>query len=236
MKKTHVVVLVGPPGSGKGTQAKQLVGDHPTWLHVSTGDLFRNEIKSASTLGKSVQALIAAGNLVSDDTTNLVFESQLKALMKIKNPEVILLDGYPRTSNQTAFLLALIERENALTEPLVIEFDVSDEIVVERLSGRRINPRTGQIYHTKYNPPVRPNICDDDGGELVQRPDDAPQVIRSRIQKYEESKKGLLEGFQGRASFIRVNAAQDAKTTATQLRELISDHSRILKKSGDSKK
>jgi adenylate kinase len=225
-----VVVLVGPPGSGKGTQAKQLVAKHPDWIHVSTGDLFRAEIKSGSALGKSVQSTIDAGNLVSDDTTNEVFDSQLKSLLRSDNPQVVLLDGYPRTGAQTEYLLNFISRETGLQEPLVVEFDVADEVVVERLSGRRINPRTGRIYHTKYNPPVKAGICDEDGGELVQRPDDAPQVVRSRIQKYKETKKGILQGFEGKASFVRINAAQAPETLAGQLEGVIGEHSKVLSK------
>lgn len=228
--KIHIVVLLGPPGSGKGTQAKAVVGKNKDWLHVSTGDLFRAEIKSGSELGKDVQSIIDAGNLVSDAITNQVFESQLKALVAKLKPKVVLLDGYPRTGVQTRFLLELLAREKNFMEPLVMEFDVEDSVIVERLSGRRINPRTGRIYHVRFNPPKLEGICDDDGQELITRPDDNANVVRSRIQKYKDSKKEILDGFKGSGAFVRVMANKEPELLSEEVEKLIREHQAVFLK------
>ncbi|HVJ65743.1 MAG TPA: nucleoside monophosphate kinase [Bdellovibrionota bacterium] len=189
------VVLLGPPGSGKGTQAKRLVGRHQGWVHVSTGDLFRAEISSGSGLGVSVKATIDAGNLVSDETTNEVFASQLDKILKSKpQTKVLLLDGYPRTRPQAQALVALTKRRPDLADIKIVEFVASEELLVERLSGRRINPKTGRIYHLVSNPPTVPGRCDDDGTELVQRADDKPETIRSRYRLYVKERDGIVKG------------------------------------------
>jgi adenylate kinase len=189
------VVLLGPPGSGKGTQAKRLVGRHTEWVHVSTGDLFRAEISSGSELGASVKATIDAGHLVMDDTTNDVFASQLDRILKAKpQTKVLLLDGYPRTRPQAEALVALAKVRTDLSDIKIVEFVASEELLVERLSGRRINPKTGRIYHLVSDPPAVPGRCDEDGSELVQRADDKPETIRSRYRLYVKERDGIVGG------------------------------------------
>src|SRR5688500_4923219 len=109
MPKTHVLILLGAPGSGKGTQAKEITKTRPNWLHISTGDLFRKEIASDSPLGKELKVTLAAGKLVSDEQTNSVFRSQVLALKKSRNPELFILDGYPRTAPQGQYLKKLLK-------------------------------------------------------------------------------------------------------------------------------
>ncbi len=189
------VVLLGPPGSGKGTQAKRLVGRHKEWVHVSTGDLFRAEISSGSELGSSVKATIDAGHLVSDGTTNQVFASQLDSILKAKPlTKVLLLDGYPRTRPQAEALVALAKERSDLADIKIVEFVASEDLLVERLSGRRINPKIGRIYHLVSNPPAVPGRCDEDGSELVQRADDKPETIRSRYRLYVKERDGIVKG------------------------------------------
>jgi adenylate kinase len=191
--KIVVVVLLGPPGSGKGTQAKILSSKHPRWLHISTGDLFRKEIASGSKLGANLKETLSKGLLVEDKLTNSVFESQLKLLVSSQNPELLMLDGWPRNKFQCEYLLKLVqEGKYALGRPQVVEVSVPLETLISRLSGRRLNPRTGRIYHDVSNPPQKAGICDDDGGPLVQRDDDKPQVIRDRYKSQFEEPRGPL--------------------------------------------
>lgn len=220
------VVLLGPPGSGKGTQAKRLVARHNGWVHVSTGDLFRAEIASGSPLGTSVKSTIDAGNLVSDETTNEVFASQLgKILIAKPETKVVLLDGYPRTKPQAEALVALAKRRSDLVDDIkIVEFVASEDLLVERLSGRRINSKTGRIYHLVSNPPQVPGRCDEDGSELVQRADDKPDTIRSRYRLYVKERDGIVGGLVkgGSASPAAIDAGLAPDQVEARLEGVIS--------------
>ncbi len=202
--KSSLIVLLGPPGSGKGTQAAKLQELHPTWLHVSTGNLFRAEIASGSELGESVKDILAEGRLVSDEVTNKVFESQLLKLLDEKAPDAMILDGYPRTQPQAEYLMKLVKSENRLNEPLPVELKVPENEVVRRLAGRWVNPRTGKVYHAEVNPPKVPGICDEDGESLIQRPDDKPEVIRSRYKLYTEQRDGIVAGLKAENRLVQI--------------------------------
>ncbi len=194
MKKVKVIILLGAPGSGKGTQAKVLNKKNPNWIQVSTGDLFRKEIASSSKLGAELGKILAAGQLVPDETTNQVFESQVLALLNSR-PEVeaFLLDGYPRKGSQVEALLDFCSRETRLAKPEAIEMTVSEELLVERLSGRLINPKSGRIYHKDLSPPIKAGFCDDDGSPLIRRADDDPKVVRERYKIYSGTRDGIFE-------------------------------------------
>ena len=195
-KKARVIIFLGPPGSGKGTQAGLICKSVPGWVHVSTGDLFRKEISSGSALGNSVKGILAAGGLVQDDTTNQIFGSQAGQILKSQGLKGLLLDGYPRTGAQAKFLLDFVQK-NSLEAPSVIELDVPEAEIVDRLSQRWVNPRSGRVYHAVSNPPKRAGVDDEDGQPLIQRPDDQPEVIRGRYKTYETQKGGILEALKG---------------------------------------
>jgi adenylate kinase len=191
-KQVNFAVFVGPPGSGKGTQAKILAQKNQSVLHVSTGDLFRAEIGSGSPLGEAVKAVIEKGSLVSDPVTNQVFDSQVNRLIKEKKPSLVILDGYPRNRSQSERLESFCAQVPGMGKLVVVEFQISGDEVVKRLGGRRINPRTGKIYHIDHSPPQKTDVCDEDKGPLIQRADDRPEVIRGRVEVYVQERDNIL--------------------------------------------
>jgi len=215
------IVLMGPPGSGKGTQAKLLASKDPSIRHVSTGDLFRREIASGSTLGLNLKGILDAGRLVSDEITNEVFESQVRVLLSDPVVRVLILDGYPRTGIQASFLLDLSHKNNRLSDPRVVELVVDEDELVHRLSGRLVNPRTGRVYHSVLNPPVRPGFCDDDGGALVSRADDQPETVRKRFRIYSDERNGIVGALGGETILNRLDGVGELSGIQRQLNDFI---------------
>ncbi len=174
-----ILILLGPPGAGKGTQAKLLVTELGT-PHISTGDMFRDHIARDTELGKQVKAITAAGQLVPDEVTNALVKDRLA------RPDVaqgFILDGYPRTVPQAQYLDGLL-RSLGRQLDRVISYEVAEEMVVERISGRRSCPKCGAVYHVTQNPPRKADACDKDGTALTQRPDDQPENVRVRLAEY----------------------------------------------------
>jgi adenylate kinase len=175
-----ILILLGPPGAGKGTQAKLLSVDLGI-PHISTGDMFRDHKARGTALGKKVQAIMDSGGLVTDDVTNEMVKDRLSRADVAKG---FLLDGYPRTVPQADYLDRLLQSTGRSIDR-VVSYDVSEDVLVERLSGRRSCPKCGAVYHVVQNPPRRTGECDRDGAALVQRQDDAPEAVRKRLQEYE---------------------------------------------------
>ena len=177
------VILLGPPGSGKGTQAK-LISERFEIPQVSTGDMLRNAIAEGTELGLKAQSVMAAGELVSDDVIlGIVAE-------RIKQPDCengVLLDGFPRTIAQAEGL-----KELGLKIDFVIELEVADEEVVQRISGRRVHEASGRVYHVSFNPPKEPDKDDDTGEPLIQRPDDQEATVYERISVYKNQTEPLI--------------------------------------------
>jgi adenylate kinase len=174
-----ILILLGPPGAGKGTQAKLLAQQYGV-PHISTGDMFRDHKARGTPLGKKIQAIMDAGGLVTDDVTNEMVKERLS------QPDVapgFILDGYPRTVPQAQYLDLLL-RSLGRTLDKVISYEVVEEMVIERISGRRSCPKCGAVYHVSANPPKRSGYCDRDVNELVQRDDDKPENVRKRMAEY----------------------------------------------------
>jgi adenylate kinase len=174
-----LLILLGPPGAGKGTQAKLLATEFRI-PHISTGDMFRDHKARGTEIGKKVQAIMYAGGLVTDDVTNAMVKERLA------RPDVapgFILDGYPRTTAQAEFLDQILRSlGRAITRCL--SYEVADEVLVERMSGRRSCPKCGAVYHVSQSPPKRDGYCDRDGAGLVQRDDDKPETVKKRLQEY----------------------------------------------------
>ncbi len=199
-----VLLLFGPPGSGKGTQAAFIVRKLGI-PSISTGDLLRAEAEAGSELGKTAAAILAAGGLVGDDLVNRML---LKRLDQPDCARGFLLDGYPRTLPQAHFLDNLLE-ERGLGKPLVIHLDVPSEILISRISSRRLCPVCGRIYNLLHNKPRFDEICDDDGARLTRRKDDQEDVIRERLKSFEELTK-VVGGHYAGGNYYRIDGNRSA--------------------------
>ncbi|HJZ00504.1 MAG TPA: adenylate kinase, partial [Streptosporangiaceae bacterium] len=169
------VVLVGPPGAGKGTQA-QFIASHLSIPKISTGDIFRTNVSQGTALGRRAQAVMERGDLVPDEVTIAMVTDRLQ---EDDAQSGFLLDGFPRTVPQAETLKKLLSAWEFRLD-VVLELVVDDDEVVRRLSGRRGCRRCGRIWHVAFDPPVAPGICDDCGGALFQRDDDREETIRHR--------------------------------------------------------
>jgi adenylate kinase len=174
-----ILVLLGPPGAGKGTQAKGLAQAYGI-PHISTGDMFRDHKARGTELGRQIQAIMDAGGLVTDDVTNALVKDRLT------RPDVapgFILDGYPRTTAQAEYLERLLGGLGRKIDR-VLSYEVPEELVVERISGRRSCPQCGAVYHVSANPPAQSGYCDKDRAGLVQRDDDKPDNVKKRMAEY----------------------------------------------------
>ncbi len=171
-----IVVLLGAPGAGKGTQAA-LLRDHLGIPHVATGDLFRAAIRAATPVGLEAKSYIDAGRLVPDEVTIRMLRERLE---QADAADGAILDGFPRTAVQAAALDEFLT-EQGTTVSAALMIDVPPEDLVERLSGRRVCEASGHLFHVTLNPPRVPGVCDLDGSRLIQRADDSPETIRARL-------------------------------------------------------
>ena len=208
-----ILILLGPPGAGKGTQAK-LLAQTLAVPHISTGDMFRDHKARATEIGRKVQAIMDSGGLVTDDITNSMVDERLA------RPDVAagcILDGYPRTVGQAAHLDGLLAR---LGRPIgkVISYEVSEQALVDRIGGRRSCPKCGAVYHVTQSPPRKAGACDRDGTALVLREDDKPENVRTRMQEYVAKTAPLKAYYQARGQVAEVDGlgAPEAILAATR--------------------
>ena len=194
-----IILLFGPPGCGKGTQGAvitQALGVPA----ISTGEIFRAELKAGTPLGNAAKEIMASGGLVGDDIVNAMVSGRLH------QPDCrngFLLDGYPRTIAQAQFLDGLL-KELGQPEPEILYLEVPDDVLVARLTSRRQCPVCGKIYNLLSQPPQREGVCDADGAALIQREDDQESVIRARLKAYSEQTGPLVDYYSGR-KFHRID-------------------------------
>ncbi|RFA33151.1 adenylate kinase [Virgibacillus dokdonensis] len=198
------LILMGLPGAGKGTQAEK-INEKYDIPHISTGDMFRLAIKEGTDLGKKAKAYMDRGELVPDEVTNGIVKERLS---KNDCKHGFLLDGFPRTIAQAEALQSLLQDINQSID-YVIHVDVSEEKLVERLTGRRICPTCGTTYHVVYNPPKEDGVCDKDGSTLIQRDDDKPATVKKRLSVNIEQTKPLLDFYNEKGYLVTVNGDQD---------------------------
>jgi adenylate kinase len=212
-----VVILLGPPGVGKGTQAVRLA-DKVGWEHVSTGDLLRAARREGTELGRKAQGYMDAGELVPDALILDLVRDHLKGIA----PEAgILFDGFPRTTAQAEGLGGVLQQVHRRVDRVVV-LEASEEELVKRLSGRRSCPSCGAVYNVHFKPPAREGKCDRCGGDLVQRSDDQPDTVRHRLTVYREQTAPLIEWYEGSdAPVLRVDAAASVDDVHRSFRKAV---------------
>lgn len=205
------IILLGPPGAGKGTQCKRIV-DKYGLAHLSSGDILRAERAAGSELGRKARQYMDSGGLVPDD---LIIDMMIGAIQKASKAGYVL-DGFPRTVAQARGLDEALEKAGEQIDA-VLSLEVPDEAILERMTGRRSCPKCGAVYHIKYNPPKQDGVCDADQTQLVQRKDDTPEVVSNRLKTYHEQTAAVLEYYQqrqGRILKIDANQPIDAVSAA----------------------
>jgi len=206
------VVLLGPPGAGKGTQA-QLISRKLGLPHVSSGDLFREHFKARTELGKLAQSYMDRGELVPDDVTIAMIRERLS------RPDCApgaLLDGFPRTPVQAEALAKILVDFHAKVD-VVPYINVPEAVLIERLSGRWTCRAQGHIFHEKYSPPRHPGICDLDGSELYQREDDKAETVINRIRVYLKQTMPLIEYYRKEGVLVEVDGTQPIENVSADL-------------------
>jgi adenylate kinase len=197
------IVLLGPPGAGKGTQAKLLI-EKTGLVHISSGDIFRENIKNQTELGNLAQTFMNKGELVPDDVTIAMIKERFS---RPDCADGALLDGFPRTKAQAEALDKMLEGFDGKVD-LVPFITADEEVLVERLSGRWSCRSQGHVYHEKFNPPKTPGLCDLDGSELYQRDDDKVETVKRRILIYMKDTSPLIAYYTRQGKLIKVDGAQ----------------------------
>ena len=195
------LVLVGPPGAGKGTQA-QFISSNLSIPKISTGDIFRYNVSTGTELGRQAKAFMDKGDLVPDEVTIAMVSSRLQE----DDAQVgFLLDGFPRNVPQAETLKKMLSEWDARLD-IVLELVVDDDEVVRRLSGRRTCRKCGRIWHGLFDPPARQGVCDDCGGELFQRDDDQEETIRHRLDVYQQQTRPLIAYYADDGTLLGIDA------------------------------
>jgi adenylate kinase len=210
-----ILVFLGPPGAGKGTQAK-LLSQRMGFLHIATGDLLREAVKNQTPLGKKAKEYMDRGELVPDELIVQLIEETMP-----KDGNVIL-DGFPRTVNQALALEDMLKGKGKKISK-VLFFDIPDQVIIDRLSGRRVCSKCGAVYHVKYNPPKIEGVCDLCGGSLVQREDDKEEVVKKRLEVYRKQTRPLIEFYQDRNIIYKLDAKKGVEELFEEVKDLVRD-------------
>jgi adenylate kinase len=211
------LVFLGPPGAGKGTQAKKLLEEFGM-PQISTGDILRDAVRRGTDLGKKAKPLMEAGKLVPDD---LVVEIAMEHLRQIDPAQGFILDGFPRTIPQAVALDSALKKSGEKIDA-AISLRVPEETLVERLSGRRSCPKDGSVYHVSQNPSKREGLCDKCGSSLLQREDDKPEKVRERLAVYARQ-TAPLEAYYDKQGLLRViNGVGSPEEIYAQIKKILS--------------
>jgi len=211
------IILLGPPGAGKGTQAKRLE-EACNLIQLSTGDILRAEVKSGSELGQRVDKILKSGGLVPD---SLITDMISDRIDHDKSADGIILDGFPRTTGQAEALDAMLA-EKGMKMDYVIQMKVDDDEVVERLSGRFSCAKCGAGYHDKFNRPKQDGVCDSCGGtEFSRRDDDKPETVKARLAAYHEQTAPILPFYEKKGALVTVDGSTGIDEVGRQIMEIL---------------
>lgn len=202
------LILIGCPGAGKGTQAKKL-SKHFDIAHISTGDLLREQIELGTKIGKEVSDIMNSGHLVPDETVTGLLSDRIK---RDDCKKGYILDGYPRNLLQAEGLSDIIGDVDK-----VVLINVDDNVIIERMSGRRSCAKCGHMYHIKYNPSKVPDICDECGSPLVQRKDDKEETVKNRLKVYHETTSPIADYYKKKGVLLEISGVGDIDEIASNL-------------------
>lgn len=197
------ILLMGPPGAGKGTQAERLVDEYKI-PHISTGDMFRAAVKQGTELGKEAKRYMDAGGLVPDVVTIGIVR---EGLSKPECGKGFILDGFPRTTEQAEALDGIL-KDAGITLTAVLNIEVPDSDLVERVTGRRICKSCGATYHVSFNPTKVEGVCDKCGGTLYQRDDDKEETVKNRLKAYHSQTEPLISYYKAQGVYVEIDGTQ----------------------------
>ena len=212
----RAVIFLGPPGAGKGTQAKELAR-HFQVPHLSTGDMLREHVAQGTSLGQQAQPLMARGELVPD---SLVLQMVADRIERRDCAHGFVFDGFPRTVAQAQYLGVLL-RQHGYKPAIVIHFAIDPQLLLRRITGRRMCKIGGEIYNIYERPPKAEGRCDNDGGELEQRPDDREEIVGPRLAAYEKLTAPLVAYYRRLGRLRTVDAAQSVEEVKRQVLEIV---------------
>jgi len=207
------IVLLGAPGAGKGTQCKCIV-DRYGLLHLSSGDILRGQRAAGTELGNKASSFMDSGVLVPDQ---IIVEMMIDAIKKVSTAGFIL-DGFPRTVNQAVELDKSLARSDWAIDT-ILNLQIDDKVVAERMTGRRSCPKCGAVYHIKNLKPKVDEVCDNDGTKLIQRPDDSPEVVANRLQTYHQQTEPVVDYYRNKRTIYDIDANKNADEVSTLIFE-----------------
>jgi adenylate kinase len=211
-----LIILLGPPGAGKGTQAEKIVKDHEL-AYISTGAILRGAVKEETSLGRKAKQYMDQGQLVPDD---LVVEIVKDRLMEPDCANGALLDGFPRTVMQATFLEKVLPDIGAEIDRVLL-IEVDEHELIDRLTGRRVCGDCGANYHIKFKPPKVRNVCDQCGGDLYQRDDDSLETVKERLEVYKEQTEPLIKFYQKKNVLRPIDGNQDIEFVYKQINDIL---------------
>ncbi|MGA8072547.1 MAG: adenylate kinase [Candidatus Acidiferrales bacterium] len=213
------VIFLGPPGAGKGTQAKRLAA-RCNVPHLSTGDMLREHVHKGTELGRKAKPVMDRGDLVPDEVVLGMVEERIS---RPDSAEGFVFDGFPRTIPQAEKLDQILHKRN-FAAPLVVNFQVNNDTLVHRVAGRWVCSVGGEIYNIYEHPPKKPGFCDNDGGALVQRSDDQVEVVRERLAAFEKQTQPLIDYYRAKGNLDEVDGSANVEEVNRRLVEILTRH------------